>query len=122
MEEEEQPQAPIKQAHVKPDFRRKIVADEEERPKPQVYNRQESEEKSQKSESEEEPPVRQPQRVEPPRVFGQESRVQSTYVDHETKELQVERVKYLREFLALEYEKFDNLLEILPSSYFFIFK
>jgi hypothetical protein len=38
------------------------------------------------------------------------------YIDEEVKALQKKRVKDLGEFLSLDYETFDNLLDINPRS------
>jgi len=37
------------------------------------------------------------------------------------REMQKERVQYLKDYVNLEFEAFDNLLEILPSSILLVF-
>jgi len=63
----------------------------------------------------EEEPVqaKQPQDT---RSFIEDKKPEFIYVDQETKDLQRERINYLKDYVGLEFESFDNLLEIQPSS------
>lgn len=50
------------------------------------------------------------------RSFVEDKKPEFIYVDQEAKDLQRERINYLKDFVGLEFESFDNLLEIQPSS------
>jgi hypothetical protein len=44
------------------------------------------------------------------------NKAQEVYADPEKKMLQRERVEYLREVVMLEYEDFNDIFELLPTS------